>query len=412
MDIMISIVEWFNGLLGLQYAGYGPITAIFIGLLIVAVSLRVMKFFFKPFVPLFQTAQELGEANPVLDRKGVRQAQLADTFDDSFGILPDEPTALLKPNASRPWHETETVSHQAGSSQSRFDQLCSMDLASDKGDDEDIADAEYILEEFKQDIPVLANEFQDTEETEFDQPINNFSEALESAVEEDAAAERQPSRLARPAPKLSLVSSQKSILDGLRNTPTKKPPAVASATLAVSNGTSKLPPRPAARDEMPLVQIASFGDTNQPASAINRLAMRLGEGVTESLARIPNLAVEASKEPTCAAAEIPGFGTRFVVEGGIEVKDQGVVAAIKVKNGHDGTEVLSRDMTCKPSELQKFEKEVALEIAAAVIAHQQTTGASVSRHLGSPKDVQSGSRYPNARRPLPGRLRRTDQPVQ
>ena len=89
-----------------------------------------------------------------------------------------------------------------------------------------------------------------------------------------------------------------------------------------------------------------------------------------------------------------------------------MVVAIKVHNGADGSELLRRDMMCKPSELQKFEKEVALEIAAAVIAHQRASGQSVSKHLHYHSAAQSSSTYPSVRRPLTERLGKTDRPVQ
>lgn len=408
MALLDSFVEWFNGLLGLQYAGYGPITALLIGIAAVFASIHVFRFFLKPFAPLFQTAQALGEANPVLERKGIRQSQLAEDFDDEADMVfnrrrhrtpePFSPAMIAQPAATRR-RKKELLETSA----SRFDELCDMDL-DDTDNTED--DAEAVLAAFKSNLPKQKPEL----DTDFDtsdgddeniKPIKNFSEELDAAFNEDARAPRAPARLARPAPRLTLVSDKSPLSRALHNQ--AKRPATASAVPTAAA-------KPSGQASMPFIQVSSFGEPGAPQTAANRLAHRLGEGVTETLARVPNLAVERCRDgnPT----EAPGFGPRFVVEGGINVQGDGVLAAITVRSVADGLEVLRRDMVCKPSELARFEKEVALEIAAAVIAHQQSSGASVSQHLQGPKAARSGSTYPSAARPSPERLHRTDLQVQ
>lgn len=374
MALLDSIVEWFNGLIGLQYAGYGPVTAIFIGILTVAISLRVVKFFFQPFVPLFQTADELGEFNPVMEQKGIRHSQLV-TDDDEIG------TSSLFDRSNDRFDDPRSEVQ----SRSRRDELMDMDL------DEMNLDEEWEEELHTKDgtgwEDAVAADLEDME------PIENFSAALEDALEEDTGS--QPtveikSKKRRPA--LSLVRSRPPL-----------PRATASRAAQKPN-----------HDDMPLVQVMNFGDADQESEAANRLALRLSEGVKETLARIPNLGVEASETSTFMPSEesVPGFGSRFVVQGGVRVEKKNVFASIRVRDGSDGSELLSRDMKCRPSQLQSFEKEVALEIAAAVIAHQQSHGMSVMQHLRGPIASKANSKYPIGRRRATEHLHKTDQPMQ
>jgi TolB-like protein len=374
MALLDSIVEWFNGLIGLQYAGYGPITAIFIGILTVAVSLRIVKFFFQPFIPLFQTANELGEFNPVLEQKGIRHSQLVSN-DDDIG------TPSLFDRSKNRFEDARTKIQ----SRSRRDELLEMDLA--EMDLDEVWEEELHIKDGTGWEEAIAADLEDIK------PIENFSAALEDALKKDTGADpTTPINSKRRPPSLSLVK-------------TRPPLPRATASSATPNPN---------HDDMPLVQVMSFGDVNQKSEAANRLALRLSEGVKETLARIPNLGVEASEASTFVPSvqTIPGFGSRFVVEGGVRVEKKNVHASISVRDGADGSELLSRDMKCRPSQLQSFEKEVALEIAAAVIAHQRSQGRSVTRHLRDPLASQANSKYPTDRRRAPVHLHKTDQPMQ
>lgn len=84
MEVAYTVVEWFNGLVGLQYAGYGPITAIGIGILTVLMSIKLIKLCLKPFAPLFMDDEGPVADNPVLAQQGIRHSQLM-SADDELG---------------------------------------------------------------------------------------------------------------------------------------------------------------------------------------------------------------------------------------------------------------------------------------------------------------------------------------
>lgn len=342
MEFFDSFVEWFNGMVGLQYAGYGPITAIFIGILTVVASIRVLKFFFKPFAPLFQDAQALGESNPVLAQQGIRQSQLLDRNDQQ------DISELFEQSRDH-------------TGKSRRDELYDMGA-------EDLTPAN-------------------------DAGAVDFSEALEDAWQHDQSTElRKEIAPLRPIP---------SRVKNLRPTAS----AVPDPVVASSSG-----------EDLPILRIANFGDASRSSGAAHRMALRLHQGVSETLARIPNLAVEGSCSANGAATSDPVFNVPvFNVEGSVDLQNGGVHVAIVVRNSADGSELLARDMNCSPSEMQNFEKEVALEIAAAVIAHQRSLGRSIMKHLTSfrksRRGGQSGSTYPSAHRPSPERPHRTDRPA-
>jgi TolB-like protein len=94
MDVAHTVVEWFNGLVGLQYAGYGPITAIGIGIVTMLMSIKLIKLCLKPFAPLFMDDEGPVADNPVLAQQGIRHSQLM-SADDEFGysdaLPPDTP---------------------------------------------------------------------------------------------------------------------------------------------------------------------------------------------------------------------------------------------------------------------------------------------------------------------------------
>lgn len=385
-----SFVEWFNGLIGLQYAGYGPITAIFIGILTVAVSMRVVKFFFKPFAPLFQTSEELGEANPVLEQKGIRQSQLHtsgfDTHYDSHDNANSVIGRSVEKSLSRP--SPGRVGRSQAPNRSRFQELCEMDV-----DDVQISDPVHSSV-----APVINSLLAEAEDIE---PIDDFDRALDEALEEDNRSRRvapvRPARNGRP--NLTVVPT---------------PPRPAAKTAATASA-KPAPTSVGQKAMMPLIQVINFCDRtpglNGTVAGVDRLALRLGEGVCETLARIPNIAVEKTAEAKTGLVDIPGFGPRFLVEGGVSVKPDGICAAVSVRSGADGAELLNKELICKPSELQTFEREAALEIAAAVIAHQQSANRTATPSSAPRPGEQSGSTYPSARRPSPEHLRRTDQPV-
>lgn len=346
MDVFNSSVEWFNGLLGLEYAGYGPVMAIILGIFTVFVCIHILKFFFRPFAPLFQTAEEIGELNPVLAQQGIRQSQLVRLDErcqdeqregsELIGRL-REPATKTRPSHAEP--DFEALSP--------------------------------------------ANDPQDIDE-------RDFSDSLEDAWQHDQSAELReeiaPLRSSRAAERnggngASVVSSL-----NLRPTAAKEPAGPA----------------------IPLICITNFGDNSRSCGAAHRISLRLGQGVTETLARIPGLAVEMSDAAGWNGAS-QSSGPVFVVEGRVDLLDGGVHVDISVRNSSDGSHLLARDMTCNPEDLQKFEKEVALEIAAAVIAHQRPAHRSIMQRLTSSKGGQSGSTYPNARPPSPERPRRTGQ---
>lgn len=368
MEFFDSFVEWFNGLVGLQYAGYGPITAILIGMLTVVASIRILKFFFKPFAPLFQAAADLGESNPVLAQQGIRQSQLTDQTDqqdisDLFERSGDRGRSARGPG--RRSHRDELFDTEDGN------------VGGHHHDGESLSSAN-------------------------DAEVMDFSEALEDAWQHDQSTElRKEIEPLRPMPAgtpaasapTNHTDSKPSFLKRLRPTAASTPDAASSSG-----------------EIIPILRISSFGDASRSSGAANRMALRLQQGVSETLARIPNLAVES---PGTANSGVIS-DTVFIVEGRVELQDDGVHVALTVQNSTELSPLLARDMTCAPAEMQKFEKEVALEIAAAVIAHQRAAGRSVMKPLASKprRGEQSGLTYPSARHPSPERLHRTDRPAQ
>lgn len=342
MEFFNSFVEWFNGLVGLEYAGYGPITAIAIGITTVIISIRVLKFFFRPFAPLFQADIDLGESNPVLAQQGIRQSQLMDQNDDRHDIS----------------GRFERSRQRSGRTRGQLNGHETLSSAND---------AEAM----------------------------DFGEALEDAWQHDQSTElREEIAPLRPIPSRTSANG---------------------ATNGSGNGSSQIHNlRPTAASSpvqsVPILRISNFGDTSRSSGAAQRMALRLQQGVSTTLARIPNLAVESAETANGSAASEPAFN----VEGKVDLADGGIRVAIAVRSSVDGSHLLARDMTCKPADMQKFEKEVALEIASAVIAHQRSAGQSVMKHLASsrtpPQGARSGSKYPSARHPSPEHHHRTDRP--
>ncbi len=339
MDAFNSFVEWFNGLVGLQYAGYGPITARFIGMLTVMVSIKVLKLLFRPFAPLFQPAEEFDGLNPVLAQQGIRQSQLVDH------------------------NETRNVSN--------------------------------LFEHAGERIAEARDQFSPANDT----AGMDFAEALEDAWQHDQSTElREEIAPLRPS-RASAARAQKqhtkikSALSDLR-------PTAAAA--------------PSTTDATPLICMTNFADNSRSCGAAHRIALRLGQGVSETLARIPNLAVETSSAANWADHKnnvSHASGPAYAVEGSVELQDGGVHVAIAVRDSIDGSHLLARDITCSPADLQEFEREVALEIASAVIAQQQPAGRSIMQRLKSSRGARAGSTYPSDRRPSPEHLHKTDLPA-
>lgn len=350
MDVVYSVVEWFNGLVGLQYAGYGPITAIGIGILTVWVSIKVLKFFFKPFAPLFQDDASLGQANPVLAQQGIRHSQMMGFEDehDAPGLHTPSLRERSRNHASRARDRFRRSRHDA------FDDM----------------DDEASFDDF------------DGMSADNDSEMMNFSDALEDAWQDDHSTQLR----AEIAP-LRPVTSRKSAAVPNAQRPT------ASAAPSAST---------------PVIRIGNFGETSRSSGAANRMALRFGMGVTETLERIPNLAVESSASGVSSATSAPAF----TVEASIELQSDGVHVSLAVRDTSDGSHLMAREMTCSPAQMQDFEKEVSLEIAAAVIANQRTSGFQPVTQPASGQAEQSAKKYPTARRPLLARLRRTDQPTQ
>lgn len=359
MDAVNSIVEWFNGLVGLQYAGYGPITAIGIGMLTVLISIKVLKFFLKPFAPLFQDDADLGQSNPVLAQQGVRHSQMMG-FEDEHDASSLRERSRNRANRAR--DRFRKPRHEA------FDAL-----------EFESAEEEAYFEEF------------DDMSADNDAEAVDFSEALEDAWQDDQSTELR----AEIAP-LRPMTSRKNSAGPITQRP------IASAAPSVST---------------PIIRIENFGETSRSSGAANRMAMRFGLGITETLGRIPNLAIESAASGPCTSAPA------FTVEASIELQSDGVRVSLAVRDTSDGSHLMARETTCSPAQMQDFEKEVALEIAAAVIANQRSSGLqpamtttrSATQSVSQPifgQDEQSEKKYPTARRPLLARLRRTDQPTQ
>jgi TolB-like protein len=69
-----NFVMWFNGLFGLEYAGYGWITAIVVGFVTVVLAYFVVKLAIRPLIPLFGAEHsKIGSERPSID-KGLREA--------------------------------------------------------------------------------------------------------------------------------------------------------------------------------------------------------------------------------------------------------------------------------------------------------------------------------------------------
>lgn len=351
MDVVNSIIEWFNSLVGLQYAGYGPITAIGIGMLTVMVSIKVLKYFFKPFAPLFQDDAGLGQANPVLAQQGIRHSQM-------MGFEDEQEAPGLR----------ERSRNRAGRARDRF--------RKSRSDAFDDVEDEATFEDF------------DGISADNDSEMMDFSEALEDAWQDDQSTELR----AEIAPLRPVTSRKKSLLSNVL-----RPTASAAPSVSV----------PVIR---PVIRIENFGETSRSSGAANRMALRFGMGIAETLGRIPNLAIESAASQACSATSAPAF----TVEASIELQSDGVHVSLAVRDTSDGSHLMAREMTCSPAQMQDFEKEIALEIAAAVIANQRLSdGQPVmpSRPVSGQAE-QSEKTYPTARRPLLARLRRTDQPAQ
>lgn len=362
MDVLYSVVEWFNGLVGLEYAGYGPITAIGIGIMTVLISIRILKYFLKPFAPLFLDDDGLGQPNPVLAQQGIRHSQMMDQSDTR------ERSGLIERSRDR-----------AGRARKHFRR--SRDDEDFEMDDEDV---------FQEGAKLTAAN---------DSEAEDFADALEDAWQDDQSSELQ----AEIAPLRPMPSRKKlGLARKLRPTAAAAPLTKAST----QQSTSK-----------PVIRISNFNASSRSSGAANRMAIRFTKGISETLARIPNLAVENSNSGSHAATS----DMVFTVDGNIELRSDGIHVSLAVRDPADGSHLMAREMTCSPAQMQGFEKEVALEIAAAVIANQRAPGLQ-SAHtprvtdpvskLTSGQDEQSEKKYPSARRPLLGRLRRTDQPMQ
>lgn len=341
MDAFNSFVEWFNGLVGLQYAGYGPVTAIFIGMLTVMISIKVLKLLFRPFAPLFQPAEEFGGLNPVLAQQGIRQSQLV-------GHNETRNVSNLFEHAGE--RNAETRDHF-----SPANDTAGMDFAD-----------------------ALEDAWQHDQSTELREEIAPLRPSRASA----ARARKQHTGI-------------KSALSDLRPT---------AAAAPVTSGS----------DAAPLICMTNFGDNSRSCGAAHRIALRLGQGVSETLARIPNLAVEISPAGNWAEHKNSvshASDSAYAVEGSVELQDGGVHVAIAVRSSADGSHLLARDITCSPADLQEFEREVALEIASAVIAQHRPAGRSIMQRLKSSRGARAGSTYPTDRRPSPEHLHKTDLPA-
>lgn len=284
MDVVNSIVEWFNGLVGLQYAGYGPITAIGIGMLTVMISIKVLKYFFKPFAPLFQDDAGLGQSNPVLAQQGIRHSQMMG-FDDA----PDAPGLR------------ERSRNRAGRARDRF-RKSRPEAFDDMADEASFEDFESMSADNDSEVP--------------DSTTMDFSDALEDAWQDDQSTEMR----AEIAPLRPVTSRKKSPLSNLL-----RPTASAAPSASV----------PVIR---PVIRIENFGETSRSSGAANRMALRFGMGIAETLGRIPNLAIESAASGPCAATSVPAF----TVEASIELQSNGVQVSLAVRDTSDGSHLMAQ----------------------------------------------------------------------
>jgi TolB-like protein len=98
-----SFVMWFNGLFGLEYAGYGWITAIIGGFVTIILAYFIVKIAVRPLIPLFGAEHsKIGSERPSID-KGLREAHRPSDSPMASYETDQETTENLAPTSSLPF---------------------------------------------------------------------------------------------------------------------------------------------------------------------------------------------------------------------------------------------------------------------------------------------------------------------
>lgn len=161
----------------------------------------------------------------------------------------------------------------------------------------------------------------------------------------------------------------------------------------------------------PFVHILPMEDFNHASEEASKLAGLFADGLADTLTNIPDVDVGRTRmEDTDQNFETTGI--RYTVTGKVEPRDDDMSVSLIVKDAVAGRCILKNTHSCTYDKMPSLEQEFAAEIASAVLMHHRQLSLTTRDLVNSrPQAEQSGSTYPNGRRPSPALPRKTGRPI-